>query len=100
MPTNQLSDDQLLADYTREITQLHKDGIALVLDLNPVQAVALIGAVQLAFRHPSYTGPSRQVVENIVHELEKLFAVHDVPNIIEVIHRGWDQQYDEKGDRP
>jgi hypothetical protein len=97
MPTN---DKGLLDNFMREIMQLHDQGVALVLDLGPNAAIALIGAIQLACRHPAYTGPSRLVVEDIVHDLERGFAVHNVPNVLEVIRRGWDQQYDEKGDRP
>ena len=44
--------DPLFEDFTKEIELLVKEEVLLHLSLTPMAAMALIGALQLALRHP------------------------------------------------
>ncbi len=91
-----LTNEQLMHVFMREVAQLTQMGMTVRLRLEPSQAMALIGAVQLACAHPGFIGPSRQVVEQMVREMEETFTKYDVPGLSEVIRRGWVREYDEK----
>ncbi len=86
------TDNELLEDLTSEIKRLAQQNMAVHLSLAPEQALALIGAVQLACRHPGYSGPSRVIVTRIVDRMQSEFLQYDVPATVEVIRRGWDQE--------
>jgi len=90
-----ISDDQLLQEIKREIAQLDQQHMTVRLSLTPMQAMSLIGAVQLACRHPGYTGSSRGVVERIVVRMQSEFLQYGVRHILEVIRRGWSPQHDQ-----
>jgi len=94
-----ITDDQLVREFTREITQLAQQGMVIRLSLTPDQAMALIASVQLASRHPFYVGPSRLIARRIVDRMQSEFSQYRAPHIIEVILRGWWQEYD-TGDQP
>ena len=90
-----ITDKELLREFTREITQLAQQSVTISLRLTPEQAMALIASVQLASRHPFYTGPSRLVARRIVDQMQSAFGHYGVPHIMEIIRRGWLQGYDE-----
>lgn len=56
----------------------------VIFDLDPTLAVGLIGHLQLAFRHPANTGPTRQLLEKYLREtIEKIDPSHgDVYNFL------------------
>ena len=90
-----ITDKELLRGFTREITQLAQQDVTIRLSLTPEQAMALIASVQLASRHPFYTGASRLVARRIVDRMQSAFGHYGVPHIIEIIRRGWLEKYDE-----
>lgn len=98
--TNNKRDMQLLAAFVREIEHLSKQSVVINLQLTPDQAMAMVGALQLACRHSGYTGPSRVIVERIVHWVQSEFLQYRCPTIIEVIRRGWDSNYDTPKEKP
>lgn len=85
---NTLSDEELVEAYQNELKKLDSQAVTIDLSLMPIDAVCLIGAVQLACRHPEFIGPSRTIVEDLVEQLRLKFLQHDVPHIVEVIDRG------------
>jgi hypothetical protein len=98
MQMNEITDNRLLEEFTREMEQLTQQNMSISLTLTPAQAMALIGAVQLAFRHPGYSGLSRGVVQRIIFDVQKTFSQYGVPYVLEVIRRGWFSQYDSSGE--
>lgn len=94
MDMNTLSNEQLLDGFMRDMQRLHEYEAMIQLNLQPEHAMALIGAIQLACRHPRFTGPSRKIVEAIIENIGTLFAQYNVPHITESIRRGNDQQFD------
>jgi hypothetical protein len=98
MDLKQLPNDEFLQGYTREMKELSQKNVTITLRLTPFHAGVLIGALQLACRHPGFTGPSKEIVRRIVDWMQSEFLQYDAPYIIEMIRRGWMKQYDEKGD--
>ena len=90
-----ITDKELLREFTREISQLVQRDAIIRLSLTPDQAMALIASVQLASRHPFYVGPSRLIARRIVDRMQSNFLQYGVPHVLEVIRRGWSQEYDE-----
>jgi len=96
-----MNDDELLEQFMREIKQLDQQNMTVRLSLTPTEAMALIGVVQLACRHPEFKGTTRQAAEQIVDRMQSEFLQYRVPHIIEVINRGWMSEHDQtKGDLP
>lgn len=94
-----ITDKELLREFTREITRLAQQEVIIRLSLTPDQAMALIASVQLASRHPFYVGPSRLIARRVVDRIQSAFLQYGVPHIIEVIRRGWSQEYDESWEK-
>ena len=92
--------DPLFEDFTKEIDLLVKEEVLLHLSLTPVDAMALIGALQLALRHPGYKGAIRVHVINIIEHLRLNFAMFYMPAIAEVIRRGEDPNFDVSEKKP
>lgn len=64
-----------------------KKKVMLPLVLTPVQAMSLIGQLQLALRHPENTGESALLAHKLIAELsDDLKSVH--PNFVEIIAMG------------
>jgi hypothetical protein len=74
----------------RDMIAADQDMGNLKLEIGRVEMFCLIGAIQLACRHPQYTGPSRQLVEQVVRRISLAFP-SSARNAIE---KGWDTQYD------
>lgn len=94
-----VTDKELLREFTREMTQLSQQGMVVRLSLTPEQAMALIASVQLASRHPFYMGPSRLVARRIVDWMQSDFLQYGVSHVIEVIRRGWSPEHDESWEK-
>ena len=63
----------------------------LEIHLDRFQLLCVIGAVQLACRHPLYTGPTRKVVEGFVQQVSVAFP----PAAQDLIAKGWDPSWDQ-----
>ena len=87
-----MTDDELLKAYIREVKQLDQQGMTITLRLPPTDAMALIATIQLACRHPAFTGEIRPIVTRMVDHMQSEFLQYRVANIIEVIRRGWMDQ--------
>jgi hypothetical protein len=62
----------------------------LNIEIGYMEMVCLIGAIQLACRHPGYTGPSRDVTEQIVRQIIEQFP----PLTRAILKEGWDPAHD------
>ena len=94
-----ISNEKFLEEFAREIKDLAQQNMTITLRLAPGDAMVLIGAIQLACRHPSLTGVSRQVARRIVDRMQSDFLQYRVRHVLEVIRCGWEPQYDEPGSK-
>lgn len=83
---------QLLAKMTAELQRLEREPDVHLVIARP-ELFCLIAAVQLALRHPRYTGPSRDVTDQAVRRIAT-FAFANCPACLELIRRGFDPHFD------
>ena len=88
-------DDRLTQVCALELGRLPKE---VLLSIETVDLMAVIGALQLACRHPDYRGPSRTNVMAFVAQIQAMFAGHSAFALVELIDRGWDPAHDEPND--
>jgi len=85
--------DQALVDaYMDELKQLSHAPNAATLEIDDYIAVAIIGQIQLASRHPENIGWSRDQAIVVAKELQKLFNPESA--IAKVLELGWGQTFD------
>jgi hypothetical protein len=71
-----------------------KQSVPILLNLDIQHAVGLIGNLQIAFRHPANTGPTRVMMEKLVRDLiEKLDPERG--DFYRLMMLGFDERYDE-----
>ena len=64
----------------------------LTLSLSPLMALAILGHLQLALRHPRNTGPSTAMALDLARAIEA--HVSAIPCFAEMCRRGWDPSFD------
>jgi len=64
-----LTDAEREAMIDRATRALYQSNRPVKFELDMTLTVGLIGQLQLAFRHPDNTGPTRQMLESFVREL-------------------------------
>jgi hypothetical protein len=66
----------------------------VIIETDMTTALAVIGNLQLAFRHPDNVGPSRRAAEKLVVELiESIDPEHGY--VYDVLMMGFDERFDE-----
>jgi hypothetical protein len=88
-----MTDEELLERYTKEQLAHRAEAIELVVSLPKLSAV--IAALQLALRHPGFTGASRQLVEEFVARGIANMKANGLVYTAIVSERGNDPRYDE-----
>jgi hypothetical protein len=89
-----ISDEEKEAIIARAAEKMREWERSIVLELDITRAVGLIGQLQLAFRHPQNTGPTRVELENTVRELiEKMDPSHG--DLYQFLLLGFDERHDE-----
>jgi hypothetical protein len=89
---------ELLAAYEAEYDALCA-AEPVTFQIGRAELVCLIAAVQLAFRHPRYTGASSAIVRDIIRQMADR-GFEGFPAARTVIERGWDPRYDDPVERP
>lgn len=84
--------DILEAAFAREYCLL-KDR-RVILELGGIQAWSLMSTIQLACRHPKFTGPTRDIVKDIARAIQTELANNLV--LSKVAEMGWCPDYDEE----
>lgn len=62
----------------------------LTLDLGPYSAFVLVGALQLAWRHPDHAPKLKDIIEQIARRVQDGFP----PEYAELLEAGWDPSRD------
>lgn len=60
--------------------------------ISPMDALCLLGTIQLALRHPKNIGPSSKVAREFAKRLEERIAIND--RWKNLCAMGWDSQFD------
>lgn len=58
-------------------------------DIHPVVAIELLGAAQLALRHPALPAEQRERIASAVRDLAAWFEQHECPHVKAMIRLGW-----------
>jgi hypothetical protein len=82
----------LLEAFKKEFAALAK-GPPIAVQLTPVQAWAIMSTIQLACRHPDYSGPTRRIAEEFARALQQVIATS--PTLKDVAKKGWHAEFDE-----
>jgi hypothetical protein len=83
-----MADEQELYErFSAEFLAL-QDHPGVVLEMTAIQAWAVLSSIQLACRHPEFTGPTRQMAEEIARQIQEGLA--KTPALAEVAARGWE----------
>ena len=71
-------------------------GHKYVIRIDGQQLTALVAAIQLACRNPNFRGPTRVLVEEIVHQLQRIAkrGAPDLDLIHDVLKFGWNSELD------
>jgi len=72
---------------------LARNSTCLQLELTVLEAMTLLGQIQLALRHPANRGPSANLVRKIAQVLEE-FLSKCGPATSEICRRGWVSEHD------
>ncbi len=81
-------DAELLARFTEEFTELNQSE-PVALAMKYFDWFLVLAQLQLALRHPSNDGQSREIVVNIARTIQSMFPRERWPAIAEVADRGW-----------
>ena len=87
--------DGLEQQFIDELRRAAASNPGVTLLLGFAEAWCLMAALQLACRHPHWSGPSRSVAEQIARSLQSRLAV--TPALAAVAERGWNSD-GSKGD--
>lgn len=83
--------EELMSRSAEELKQLPD---SIFIELTLVNTLAIIGALQLALRHPLYVGPSRASVITFVKQVQAVLRERGAEALVEIIDRGWNPQND------
>lgn len=80
-------------NFLHAVERLANNQNPFTVQMSPYQAWCLVGAVQLATRHPGFTGPSRLTAESVAREISAALTAND-PDLRQLAVMGWHQQFD------
>ncbi len=87
-----------LESYTAAVSRFNAKHPVICLTLDTPIAFAVIGAIQLALRHPQFPAHSKGLLTNIVRDMAQAFA--EEPVLVAHIEQGFDPRYDVEADEP
>lgn len=93
-PTAQITDAKKQAITERALAKMREMKEPIKFELDVTHVMGLIGQLQLAFRHPGNTGPSRAAIERFVRDLiEQMDPEHG--DVHALLTMGFHEAYDE-----
>jgi hypothetical protein len=85
------TDLQLAAAANDEM--LARNSTCLHLELTMLEAISLLGQLQLALRHPANAGPAAELIRKIAQAIQE-FLSKCGPATAELCRRGWESEHD------
>jgi len=79
----------------KALMELFKDPQPVHLQISKLLAWQLCSVIQLACRHPNFTGPTRQSTESLVRELFQVLCANN-NDLRQLAEMGWHKQFDEE----
>jgi len=86
------AENELLDRVTREITASRDFILPIHLDLHSLLCV--VGALQLALRHPGNNGQSSQVLRELIDGIIDRLETHGFTAIVELMRLGFNPEHD------
>lgn len=83
--------DPVVWEAIKQLVTDERDGGRIPLSVGPYTAFTMLGALQLAFRHPAMEPKMKQLIRDFGHQLEGAFAGGPLQ---EVLDKGWYQDFD------
>lgn len=87
-----MSETDLFEQFAVAYKELEESEKSLMFFLKPVHAWALLSAVQLASKHPGFSGPTCKLAREIAIEMQQMLFHEGV--LGEVARRGWNPDFD------
>lgn len=84
--------EAILARATAVLYETSAAPVHFELDL--ILVVALIGQLQLAFRHPENTGPTQAMLREFVRDLIERLGQQFGPEVYQFLMMGFDEKFD------
>ena len=89
---SKLDGAQLLERVDVEMQKMIEAHIQIEMRMSITDLLSVVGAMQLACRHPAYMGPSKKRVEILISQLAH--ELRDYPALVELIRRGGLKEFD------
>jgi len=86
------AEEELMAAATREMATSRDFALPVHLDIQTL--MCLVGALQLALRHPGNTGPSSQVVRQVIDAIIDRLEVHGYRAVAHLMRLGYNPEHD------
>jgi hypothetical protein len=87
-----MSEHVRLKSFVAELVALRD--CALVMKLSALDAWCVLATIQLACRHPEFTGSTRQIAEGVARRMQASLTLS--PALQDLAERGWNPEYDEE----
>lgn len=81
-----------IEEYADAICEVEKFTPTILISMRPIDSVALVGALQLAMRHPEFTGPTRDICLKVIDTVRRQI---DHKTVTRVIEMGFDEHFDQ-----
>lgn len=78
--------------WSEDFQTLVEDHPPIILQIPALDAHCVASAIQLACRHPHFTGPTRQIAERVARQIFN--AIATTPALAALAEKGWDPDYD------
>ena len=82
-----------LKEFVEALERLKKKHGHIIIPMEFTAAISLVGALQLALRHPTFPENSRKQVEQFIYSIRD--AVSSEPAIVDIIQMGFDPEHDQ-----
>jgi hypothetical protein len=85
-------DDAVILEAMTRLINDEADGARTTLTIGPYAAFVMLGALQLAWRHPYMNGSTADIIRGIGGQLQAIYA-HE-PALSALLDKGWDRKHD------
>lgn len=85
---------QLMAEEINAVRRRQGSPVTLRVDIELFDLFRVIGALQLAWRHPGLDEEQRAAIEGFARQLTQSFEGPDTPQLALTLQQGWQREYD------
>ena len=82
-----------LEEYGAALKRLSETHPTILFELAPAEMMSIVGGLQLALRHPNFTGPSAQICRKWIRAFQEQIAQEE-PVVADVIEMGFNPEFD------